>query len=718
MEKPRVSKVVGPLAVILSLAGLGGAVELVLPRVGEGPHRVTVRATAKEGREREGTFTAPGSGTLELEAGMVWRFEGEGPGVLVLPRTELVTDPSASISLELLAAAEVRGRVVAPEGHRPRRVTLSVTPWPPSSPGWAPTFERTCQVGEDGGFACQLPVGRWDLRIHPEGLLSEIRWDVRVPEGGLDLGRVTAVAGTGLIAPVVDEDGAPVRGAAVELRPPADGAEPVATGKSNAHGVAVLRSLQPGRWLVRARAAGHAPSEPVPVALSPGAELRLTRPLVLRAGTPLRVVVDPPADPFERPWRVSLQGAEGPGSGPHPLAPSVTTDPEGWATWDNVPAGPVRLKLWDSAGGFWGSQEVDLATEPQPVVFQLHLLQLQGKVVEPEGAAGALTWKKGEKGSHRTIRVGLAAEGRFGVALPEDGDWTVTWTDLEGRESFPITVQVSKNGGSDLELRFPSGRVEGRVVDSKGRPVTGAFVRAYAAGEGGGSEPPGTIGGLCVTDARGAFRLSLPPGRVTVMVWKGAASASKEVEVSRDRTARVELQLPEPGTVSGTVVFRGMPAAGAAVTELPMTPGAFPLVQDTVAADGSFSLDIGSMPRALLLALSAGGVAFQVVTPGQEGVVLSIPESPAALEVSWPPAQAAPPSLELPGGTVALGVLAMMLRPVGAAAAPGHLLIPGLPPGLYRICPPPGAGEPCRDVQLFPGTTEQVTFGKGSGNGP
>lgn len=104
-------------------------------------------------------------------------------------------------------------------------------------------------------------------------------------------------------------------------------------------------------------------------------------------------------------------------------------------------------------------------------------------------------------------------------------------------------------------------RIEGAVRDPHGQPIAGAKVFAESGLEG----PLNAT----QTDASGAFAFEdLLPGTTGVFAYApGHALDGRSVTLALDASARIDIALPNPGTLSGTVSSAdGKPVAGARIT--------------------------------------------------------------------------------------------------------------------------------------------------------
>jgi hypothetical protein len=128
------------------------------------------------------------------------------------------------------------------------------------------------------------------------------------------------------------------------------------------------------------------------------------------------------------------------------------------------------------------------------------------------------------------------------------------------------------HGIQGLDIRLAAaGRIEGRVIDAAGNPVTGASVEHLSD-----LDPWAR---LALTDDDGAFVLDDVAGAVTIRPFaRGQAGMQVRVEVEPGSTEQITLELPPVGpTLRGvTVDPRGRPIAGAQVRMESMAPGVLP----------------------------------------------------------------------------------------------------------------------------------------------
>src|SRR5580658_718570 len=158
-----------------------------------------------------------------------------------------------------------------------------------------------------------------------------------------------------------------------------------------------------------------------------------------------------------------------------------------------------------------------------------------------------------------------AADGRFSITGIAPGSYTpaaervgfVRWSGGRPRDRIALNANDSRTG---IEIKLiPTGTITGRVTDSDGEPVEGAFVHAEGAGE----------GEAVATDEKGQFRLGgLPPGKYRVKASLGDRLGGRP-EIRTDGTAEVHYAatyypgVPGPQAAGRVPVRAGNESTGA-----------------------------------------------------------------------------------------------------------------------------------------------------------
>ena len=171
-------------------------------------------------------------------------------------------------------------------------------------------------------------------------------------------------------------------------------------------------------------------------------------------------------------------------------------------------------------------KEIDVPTSGpvKLVLSKVVLSSIVGRIVTPsggpvKGATVTFMTSNGRLGESHELTTD--AEGKFTLKNIQPD---VTVNDLKVKKAgytFVSGGQVTKTAGelavTDIIMTTLTGRLEGRVTDSNGSPVAGAYV-AVAEGD------PGTF---ARTDAQGRFSLeSLPDGAVEVIAASGNSFGS------------------------------------------------------------------------------------------------------------------------------------------------------------------------------------------------
>jgi RNA polymerase sigma-70 factor (ECF subfamily) len=184
--------------------------------------------------------------------------------------------------------------------------------------------------------------------------------------------------------------------------------------------------------------------------------------------------------------------------------------------------------------------------------------------------------------------------GQYSLCVPPDAPLVRVEADgygtLEERTSTQNGLLTMPGDLRRDYVLVPEAVLAGTVVDSQGRPVAGARVRARPSID---EEGRRLAGGSADSDAQGAFRIArLAPGKYLVMaVAEHHASTTPVLAIARAATASSDIRIvvSSVARVRGVVLRDGNPVAGAVVTA--STAGGLASRSGTSQPDGTFVLD-------------------------------------------------------------------------------------------------------------------------------
>jgi protocatechuate 3,4-dioxygenase beta subunit len=368
--------------------------------------------------------------------------------------------------------------------------------------------------------------------------------------------------GAALAGTVRDDEGRPVRGAAVQAQSDRSWIA-LPTERTDARGEFLIPGVQPGRYTVVAREGGRAPGIAV-AAVDAEAETRVEL-LLSEGGFVTGRVVDPDGRPLA--GRLRLETID-----EQTLAPSVgeriAADAKADGTFALGPLPPAALGIGVSAPRH-AARRVEATTTRRAAVDLGDVvletgLAVRGRVRDREGHGleGASVRARLRRPGGPWREATSEGDGEFVVAGLEAGTYSLR-AELAG---YAAASATARPGGDPVDLVMePGGEIAGRVVDASGQPAEDASVEAEWAG---GAEAP--AGGAFATAEEGEGRFvlrDLRAGRYAVQAraaGKGEASLSG-VPVAAGKTTDVgTIRLASGGIVRGTVVDvdgRGVPGA-------------------------------------------------------------------------------------------------------------------------------------------------------------
>ncbi|MCG6925172.1 MAG: carboxypeptidase-like regulatory domain-containing protein [Acidobacteria bacterium] len=685
-------------------------------RVGMGDGALARPVTLGLGQVVRGTVTLPDRRTPA--GGAVVRYEGRGTTRWAEVRADgsfLIEGVPAAGGGEIVADAGERGRgvapvvpgstesvrvVLAPTATLSGRVVDSGTGRPVSGArlvARAPGAAFLARSGRDGRYVLRgLPPRTYDLEVDDARF---VRWshDIDVAAGRAETRDVPLVRGAGLTGQVVDDTGAPVEGAAVQMSPGGEGGmrdfvrrmrsrgDAVRTDRN---GVFTAERLTPGRGQrLDVRHEDYENRSLGGIDLEPGFTTKGVR-VVLRRGLELvGVVVDQEERPLagvEVELRQSFTFRSRRGNmavGMPDSFPRREAGPDGRFAFQGLKAGDYTLTA-SSPGYARATVDPVMVSEDEgaePLVLVLHPGATISGFLRDRSGSGAPGW-------YVNASVEGQGRGRFGpgglrTEEPSGPDGSFLIEGLTEGTAYDLQPMSSAGLGTrragvvapsdDVELTVKGiGQVGGRVIEAEsGLPVSDFEVSYRPDAQGGmrfmfragpGDRGPDEPRSFHSDD--GVFVLEdVPAGRWTVEVTAEGFQPGTASGVTVEEGGRVEgvdVALSKGGTIGGQVVE---------------SQSGRPVLDATVRAELSGGGGAGRMPRLM------GGGANEATTdaegvyeisglaPGTWSVTASHPEwseSTVTVELADAPATA---DLRLGRGGAIGGVVVAGGRPVGGA---------------------------------------------------
>ena len=653
-------------------------------------------------RQREITLSAPG----------YW-----------MPRQTLAPhDADASVSLDVWRTTPLRGRfvVAAADGEMPRSFQIVVeSPPGKRSAAIARDTRIDCAVQEDGAWSCDVPATTLDVTLRAKTFTPHYKWDVELrPDAPATLGSITLRRGASVVA-WLDRDSVaalqePARARLVPLAmadPSPAGQrliQPVAEGTFNARGLVQLAPVPPGSYSLEVSAPGFATARVQHVEVFERSESTLRNPIRLEPPVTVAIQLVPPRTPHEAPWRVELfrhedvtRRFQGAGKGP--------TDQSGVYTSAGQAPGRYRVTVRDGKDNIYASRELVIHSPADAAqVIELDVIRVNGTVKLGTKPVAAELLFGGRSGAEK-IEAEADEEGRFNVALPRAGRWTVDVA--AGSENIFSVVEVALDKDEDdVEIALPDTEVSGWVTGPAGERATHGHIDLIT--------PAGVV--TRSIDEDGTFRIrGVKPGASTI-----SATDSRTNEHSRSvrltliegkPLENVELVLDPLRDLTGTVFSSGQPIAGARVTAYGLVEGIARQERAVSDVTGTFRLSLPETASKILLIVAAAGRTLQVqaVHAPREPIRIELAPAGGVLRLKLTPGAQRP---RIFAGDVDMPVpvtdLLEWARAHGQPPTKDLLELPHMAPGTYRLCaiPKARAAEVCRAGTLARGAVLELAL--------
>jgi len=461
----------------------------------------TVRATTVAGQPgtpplvKQFQFTVPseppGELTLDLVPANTWDIQLEAPGCWAPPFRIGPRLGAEYFAVALWPGGSVAGGLeLASKDPLPASIEATLSPVPePGVPPRAmlpPPGVVSCQV-TGGRWSCRAPAGHLSVQVRAPSFAPVYIWDVDVPAmGQTDLGKITLVKGSSVVGWVAgsDQEGKTT----VELRPEALESTrfsagphpPTAATQCNDRGFFQLRQVPPGTYTLIARRPGWSTARVSPVSVRENEEVLLPNTIVLEPLASLEVRISPAQDPSNLQWHVQLKQYLPLGTHLFTVVEGPVDVRGGWAA-THLDTGRYLLEVQDSQGNIHKRQRVDLQPNSPPVEVALSSVAVRIRVrCGDQLLRGTLRLYRSDGPS---LRIHSDSNGVYQGIIPLEGQWETEFRpDLINGRLWLRPVHIVPPSGSDsseLDLVLPGLILDGRVVDSDGRPAKGALVDVH-----------------------------------------------------------------------------------------------------------------------------------------------------------------------------------------------------------------------------------------------
>jgi Carboxypeptidase regulatory-like domain len=405
---------------------------------------------------------------------------------------------------------------------------------------------------------------------------------------------------------------------------------------------------------------------------------------------------------------------------------SATTDGEGAFKLTGLPDGTYKLWAQRPNGNFggWGIQNVSAKTGDKAVKITL---------ASPGGIKGSLAIDGGGAPKVATAAVGWqpptpAQDGKFEIKELDPGTYDVTFRGPDFAVMIKRDIKVEPGKVLDLGTVtvYRGRKISGRVVDGKGKAVSGATVKLgdmimfadeeQKDNDDADNDLQSGIGGKQATsDGDGYFSLIGVSAKSTSIAADhptAGRSAALTLPEGGDDPPPITLALRGFGSITGKVTQKGKPLSGVAVTQSAKGAGS-QLSAAQTDDEGNFTMKKVPEGTVTLQAMQQKMMAMKstsktvVVTAGKEAkVVIDIPVGQVTLTVDIKPSAGAKldaAQVFLFAGTVAPANGKQLTEAFLAGGAQGMKFWFGadkppasfdeLVPGEYSVCSIPITGD-------------------------
>ncbi len=543
-----------------------------------------------------------------------------------------------------------------------------------------------CVTEDAEKYICAVPVRATMLAIRLPGYVPVYRW-LSAPLGAaLDLGGIVLTKGASVSGNIKPENGS-MEGCRVELhdnqapsRPDSEVQRPpVLSSPPDDNGWFQFSGLAIGHYEVKAHC-GHLSGSYFPVPTVEGKETRIRDPILVQSPVLAEIIVTPPVDLKQRSWNLAVDRMGKYSVGSEHLG-EFRTSPTGAATFFTR-SGSHTISVTDSSGNRWKYMDNIDIRSGAPIYADISFVQVTGKVTAGKDPVRAEVVFGGRHGPQSVVAQS-DEHGEFEVHLPRPGTWNVEVVRQDQGLRVRREVEIERTN-TKLTLDLPNTGIEGRVLDSKGRPAGNAIVSIARTSKKG-------IDAFEVrADDEGRFLVKgVDPGTVYAEARQQHLRSAKQLVVVQEKVSAkgIVLQLLPTKQVRGRLVSGGHPVPGGLVALVSRsTPK-----ETTANGFGEFELAVPEDWAMVTVIAGGAGVSLtsRVVSLTEgEMLIVDLPRFTGTLHAEF----GTPGQQEKSGQVPFLfqdGVLlptSLVAKWMGLHGITNGKSIPYLSPGVYRLC--------------------------------
>ncbi len=580
--------------------------------IGDGapPAKVVVVLEGSDGFLSRREFAGSGFARIPVPVGGTLSLRCEAAGFWGESRVFLVAAGETQLTCRLWRQAELTGelrfhdRPVVVENLRYRLL-------PDREGHEALEAEGTCAVADGGRFWCHLPAGTRSLALKAPGYAGLYFWRLFLEPGGKkDVGVLKLVRGSSIAGWVLrGADRKPAQNAKVTLSPQGERQKdkvtaPEFAATADERGFFQFTALNPGMYVLAAEVQGLA-SPLVVVSTTEGMETVLREPLLVHEKKTVSVVVTPPLDVTNSPWRVELWDQDF-RRGTFALVARQVAGVQGECRFSKLLPQEYVVRVLSADGQSFFHKTMDFS-QGEVFFVNLEMTPVRGTVRLGDEPVEAHVYFGGKSGTEKIVAKS-DKEGRFFCVLPRAGRWIVqVEAPAVHLSRFLEDVDIhcpGRRAECQVELTFPATALSGQVVTPEGQGVK-ALVNVSGRVE--------AISQLFTEDDGRFLVRGLAPGWLWVNAETPSASSKRHGLVLAEGTEQQITLIVEPlVTVAGRVLFgsAGVTKARLYFYRAPQPGAATEEANAETNLDGSFEVSL--LPGQYAVVVEAPGFCRQL----------------------------------------------------------------------------------------------------------